>query len=359
VSARDFVRFLMRWQHVLPETRREGRRGVLAVVEQLQGFELAAGAWEPSVLSARVSGYRPEWLDALCLSGEVAWGRLSARAGAEPASEAPRRASPSRVTPITLARRDDLDWLLSATRGAWHPAAPEGLAGALAALLQEKGALFHGELARGSDAVPAEVEAALWELVSRGLVTSDGFESLRQLLGARQRTRRGASGDARDRLRRRGRVPAEGRWSRLPEPPLAEPDALAEALAEQLLARWGVVFYDLFALEGFTVSWRETLWALRRLEDRGLVRGGRFVTGFAGEQFALPGAVEALRGTRRLSAPQEPVVLSAADPLNLTGGVAPGPRVPAQSSRRIVIADGLIGEAEAPERVLRAAAPGS
>jgi ATP-dependent Lhr-like helicase len=358
VSARDFVRFLMRWQHVLPETRREGRRGVLSVVEQLQGFELAAGAWEPDVLAARVHGYRSEWLDALCLSGEVAWGRLSRESGrsaARDGGEASRRASPSRVTPITLARRDDLDWLLCAMRGAWHPAAPEGLAGALAGLLREKGALFHGELARGCDAAPAEVEAALWELVGRGLVTSDGFESLRQLLGARRRARRGASAGARDRLRRRGRVPAEGRWSHLPEPGQTEPDALAEALAEQLLARWGVVFYDLYALEDLAVSWRETLWALRRLEDRGLVRGGRFVTGFAGEQFALPGAVEALRRTRRLSAPQQPVVLCAADPLNLTGSIAPGPRIPAQSGRRIVIADGLIREAEAPERALRAA----
>ncbi|MGH0028794.1 MAG: DEAD/DEAH box helicase [Myxococcota bacterium] len=358
VTARDFVRFLLRWQHVLPETRREGRRGVLAAVEQLQGFELAAGAWEPEVLSARVAGYRREWLYALCLSGDLTRGRLSGR---EP-GEGARRGSPSRATPITLARRDDLPWLLAAMRGAAPAVEAEGPAAEIDALLRERGALFHGDLARLCDSEAGEVEAALWELVGRGRVTSDGFESLRLLLGSRQRRGAGSRMEragARDRLRRRrARAPAEGRWSRLEEPASAEPDALAEAVAEQLLARWGVVFYDLFATEGFAVSWREVLWALRRQEDRGLVRGGRFVTGFSGEQFALPGAVDALRRTRRLPATSEPLVLSAVDPLNLTGSVAPGPRVPAQASRRIVVCDGHIEEAAAPGRDARAALSG-
>jgi ATP-dependent Lhr-like helicase len=346
VTARDFVRFLVRWQHVLPDTRREGRRGVLAVVEQLQGFELAAAAWEPHVLAARVSGYRADWLDSLCLSGEVAWGRLSIR----DLPEAPARAgAPSRVTPITLARRDDLPWLLAAMRGGDCAPSGGGVAAELEELLRARGALFHGELARASGRTPEEVEAALWELVRRGAVTSDGFESLRVLLGARVASAQAPRPGSRERLRRRraARGPAEGRWSLLAAAEPLERDALCEAVAEQLLARWGVVFFDLLARENLMVTWRELLWALRRLEARGVVRGGRFVTGFAGEQFALPGAVEALRRTRRL--PDEPaVVVSAADPLNLTGGIAPGPRVPAQSGRRVEIRGGRLAEVGSP-----------
>jgi ATP-dependent Lhr-like helicase len=356
VTARDFVRFLLRWQHVLPETRREGRRGVLSVVEQLQGFELAAGAWEHRVLRARVSGYQPDMLDALCLSGEVTWGRLSVR-DVDEAGDAARRSSPSRVTPITLARRDDLPWLICAMRGSWEPTCPSGDAALeLEALLRERGALFQGELVRATGCEPAEVEAALWELVSRGLVTSDGFESLRLLLGARRRPRNGLRAGSRDRLRRRrARASADGRWSRLSESAAPEPDALAEAVAEQLLARWGVVFFDVLARENLALSWREILWALRRLEARGLVRGGRFVTGFAGEQFALPGAVDALRRTRRMPDTGEPQTLSAVDPLNLTGVITPGPRVPAVPSRRIEIRDGLVSEVAPPPAPARAA----
>jgi ATP-dependent Lhr-like helicase len=342
VTARDFVRFLLRWQHVLPDTRREGRRGVLSVVEQLQGFELAAAAWEPHVLAARVAGYRAEWLDALCLSGEVAWGRLSIRE----LPEAGRPGTPSRVTPITLSRRDDLPWLLAAMRGEAETPPGDGVPAELEAALRARGALFHGELARATGRTPQEVEAALWELVRRGAVTSDGFESLRLLLGARRTPAQAPRPGSRERLRRRraARGPAEGRWSLLAAADSIEHDALCEAVAEQLLARWGVVFFDLLARENLVVSWREILWALRRLEARGVVRGGRFVTGFAGEQFALPGAVEALRSTRRLPEDREPVVVSAADPLNLTGGIAPGPRVPAHVGRRIEIRDGRLAE---------------
>jgi ATP-dependent Lhr-like helicase len=346
VTARDYVRFLLRWQHVAPESRREGRRGTLAAIEQLQGFELAAAAWEPKVLAARVTGYRSDWLDALCLSGEVAWGRLGRREAPD-ATPSARRSAPSRVTPITLAARDDLPWLLAAHRGLEEPAPPtEPTAAALYEELARRGALFHGELARaiGAD----DVESALWELVGRGLVTSDGFESLRRLFGERRSPRTGRGAGARARLRRRpARGPSEGRWARLPEPVQPEPDELAEAVAEQLLARWGVVFFDVLARENLAISWREILLALRRLEARGLVRGGRFVTGFSGEQFALPGAVDALRRTRRLPPDGNAVVLSAVDPLNLAGILTPGARVPALASRRIEIRDGVIEEAGA------------
>ena len=346
VTAQDLMRFLLRWQRVAPGTRREGRRGALAVVEQLQGFELAAGSWEESVLPARIAGYRSEWLDALCLSGEVVWGRLVARAPSGDDGRARGGAVPSRATPITLALRDDFPWLLAATRGDAAPEPPgPGAAADLLACLQERGALFRRDLAAATGRLPVEVEEGLWDLVSRGLVAADGFHSLRSLLGARERyTRSRGRGTARGRLRRggRARLEADGRWAQLPPArPAGDADELAEAVAEQLLARWGVVFRDVLARENLTVSWRELLYALRRMEARGTVRGGRFVTGFVGEQYALPGAVEALRRTRRLPRAGECVILSGVDPLNLVGILTPGPRVPALRTRQVVYRDGL------------------
>jgi ATP-dependent Lhr-like helicase len=338
VTAQEYLRFLLSWQQVLPEARREGRRGVLAAIEQLQGFELAAGGWESAVLPARVAEYKREWLDALCLSGEVAWGRLGLRENADPA----RSGSPSRATPIALARRDDLPWLLSAVRGEGVPEAPaDGPAAELLSLLRERGALFAGELASASERSAEVVEAALWDLVARGLVSADGFEPLRLLLGTRRANAGRAAAGARARLRQR-LARAGGRWA-----PLAcadttlDRDELAEAVAEQLLSRWGVVFFDVLARESLALPWREILWALRRLEARGLVRGGRFVTGFAGEQYALPGAVEALARSRRTPRRGEPLRLSAVDPLNLAGILTPGPRIPALPNRWIVFRDGI------------------
>jgi ATP-dependent Lhr-like helicase len=348
VAAQDFLRFLLSWQQVLPESRREGRRGLLAAVEQLQGFELAAGAWETAVLPARVAEYRREWLDALCLSGELCWGRLGLCYPGLPAAGA-RQASPSRVTPIALARRDDLPWLLAALRGGAAPEPPAaGVAARLLELLESRGALFEGELAAATGRPAQEIEAALWELVSRGLVTADGFEPLRLLLGARQQAAGRTSPSARARLRRR-LARAGGRWAPLGVPDTGlDRDELAEAVAEQLLARWGVVFFDLMARESLALPWRDVLWALRRLEARGLVRGGRFVSGFSGEQYALPGAVEALARTRRTPRRGELLRLSAVDPLNLAGILTPGPRVPAVASRWIVFRDGVPVEEGAP-----------
>jgi ATP-dependent Lhr-like helicase len=350
VTAQDFIRFLLRWQRVAPDTRREGRRGVLAVIEQLQGFELAAGSWEQAVLSARVTGYRSEWLDDLCLSGEVVWGRLAVRAPASgDDAEEPGRGGlvPSRATPITLAVREDLGWLLASVRGSLRPALPgPGAARDLHACLEVRGASFFSELVAASGRLPVEVEQGVWDLVSRGLLSADGFESVRALLGSRERfaRRRPRSGARRGGLRRgaRGRVGAEGRWALLPNTEAAgDREALADAAAEQLLARWGVVFHDLLARESLTVSWRELLYSLRRMEARGTVRGGRFVTGFTGEQYALPGAVESLRRTRRLDRDGQPVRISAVDPLNLVGILTPGPRVPAVRTRAVVYRDGL------------------
>jgi ATP-dependent helicase Lhr and Lhr-like helicase len=348
VTAQDFMRFLLRWQHVAPETHREGRLGVLAVVEQLQGFEVAAGAWEDAVLRSRVVGYRGEWLDDLCLSGEVTWGRLSVRNGEE--DQAPRRSgmTPSRATPITLAIRDDLQWLLQAARGPRTPREPgPGRTGDVLEVLRRHGALFQSELATLTRRLPAEVAEALWEAVARGLVTADGFEAVRSLLYRRNVPR---AADRR-RLRRGSRgvsARSAGRWSLLPGVAATEdPDELAEALAEQLLARWGVVFRDLLARESLAVPWREVLWALRRMEARGTIRGGRFVNGFSGEQYAAPEAVDVLRSVRRLSRSGETVRISAADPLNLVGIVLPGTRVPALPTNSLTYIDGAPAPSEA------------
>src|SRR5690349_20515564 len=189
VTARDFIRFLLRWQHVTPDTRREGSRGVLAVVEQLQGFELAAGAWEKEILPARVTGYRREWLDEVCLDGGVAWGRLSVRDDSvkEDPDESPRRSgTPSRATPITMTIRDDLPWLLCAARGDRRPAepGPGGTADVLDALRQ-RGALFPHDLESLTGRLPSQVEEALWDGVARGLITADGFRAVRSLFARR------------------------------------------------------------------------------------------------------------------------------------------------------------------------------
>jgi ATP-dependent Lhr-like helicase len=343
VSARDFMRFLLRWQHLAPGTRREGRAGVLSIVEQLQGYELAAGAWENGVLAARVDGYRREWLDEACLSGLVTWGRLSVR-DAGPGEE-PRRSglTPSRATPITLTIRDDLPWLLRAARGDLVPAEPgPGRTRDVLDALRKHGALFRPDLAAAAGRLPAEVEEALWDGVARGLVTADGFRAVRSLLRrAGDRSRSPAF-----RGLRRGRAGATasaGRWSLLPAPAAGgDRDELAEAVAEQLVARWGVVLRDLAVRESLAVPWREILWAFRRMEARGTIRGGRFVTGFSGEQYAHPDAIDVLRLIRRQRPGGEEVRISAADPLNLTGIVLPGPRVPAIPARSVTYVDGAV-----------------
>jgi ATP-dependent helicase Lhr and Lhr-like helicase len=346
VTAQDFMRFLIRWQHLAPGTLREGRLGVLAVIEQLQGFELAAGAWE-DILTSRVDSYRSEWLDDLCLSGDVTWGRLSLRNG--DADETPRRSgmTPSRTTPITMVIRDDLPWLLQAARGHRTPTPPgPGRTHDVLEALKENGALFQSDLTNLTRRFPHEVEEALWDGVARGLITSDGFQAVRSLLFRRREAR---ASDRRRLRRRRSAIGGRsaGRWSLLRSPLATEDsDELAEAVAEQLLARWGVVFRDLLVRETFTVPWREVLWALRRMEARGTIRGGRFVTGFSGEQYALPDAVDMLRSVRRLERSDERVTISATDPLNLVGVVLPGPRVPAQPTNSVTFVDGATVAAE-------------
>ncbi|MBI2170292.1 MAG: DEAD/DEAH box helicase [Actinobacteria bacterium] len=312
VSQEEWLGFLERHWHAAPGTPLHGRAGVAEVIEQLQGFEWSAGEWE-KVLAGRVEGYRPEWLDDLCLSGEVAWGRLSV---VEPAAEPeeyvepePRRSgrTPSRRTPITFMLREDLPWLLQAHRGGVLPAeATAGSGRDVLDALRSHGALFHTELQQYTGRLPTEVEEGLWDGVARGILTADGFNAVRALFNARQRASRNWSRGQRSRPGSRGRRGTwrhgvEGRWTLLPSPPpVDDVTELAEKVAWQLLHRWGVVFRDVYVKERLAVPWREVLWALRRLEARGLILGGRFVTGVTGEQYALEGL--ALRPGTRLPA---------------------------------------------------------
>jgi ATP-dependent helicase Lhr and Lhr-like helicase len=347
VAPQDFMRFLLRWQGVTADTRRAGQRGLSAAIEQLQGFEAAVASWENDVLAARVAGYRPEWLDALCFSGEVVWGRLSPRSAPKVLA---RSATISRATPVTLAFRADLPWLQQALRDeAATRDDAETAAGtsALLACLQQRGALFSSELASALGVSWRDLNEALWDAVARGLVTSDGFGALRSLLQRRGQQPAAVSAP-RSRLRHGARsdLSREGRWALLPAARTSlDADALAEAVAEQLLARWGVVFADVAVRENLALPYRELAWALRRLEARGVVRGGRFVGGFVGEQYALPEAVDMLRSVRRTPHTGELVTLSACDPLNLVGSIVPGERIPAQRGRVVRLLDG----AQAPE----------
>ncbi|HET9061549.1 MAG TPA: DEAD/DEAH box helicase [Acidimicrobiales bacterium] len=338
VSTEEFVRFLLRWQHVAPGTKRQGRAGLLAVIEQLQGWELAAGAWEEHVLPARVEAYQRRWLEDICLSGEVTWGRLSLRQ----ADGRRGAATPSKATPVTFMLRSDMEWLARAKRGDAVPEEPShGPGREILDALRARGAMFATELPAVTRRLPAEVQEGLWDLVARGLITADGFGAVRSLFSSRETwARRQLAG------RRRPLRSGEGRWSLLVPHLLPAPDnttvtassgldrdELAEKVATQLLARWGVVFWELVSHEDLGVGWRDILWALRRFEARGTVRGGRFVNGFAGEQYALPEALDDLH--RRHDA--APVQLSGADPLNLSGVLLPGKRVPAIRTNSVAV----------------------
>jgi ATP-dependent helicase Lhr and Lhr-like helicase len=348
VTAQELVRFLLQWQHVAPGTQRQGRAGVLAVIDQLQGFEIPAGAWEEAVLPSRVEGYQHRWLEDLCHSGELVWGRLSPRPADAEGTTRRGSATPSRATPVTFALREDLPWLLRAARGDAVPAEPvHGAARDVLDALRARGAMFHSELRNATGRLPVEVEEGLWDLVARGIVTADGFQAVRALLSARQSWKRRQRHEQRPRAGTRRsptwREGGEGRWALLPTGGPGQDDdreALAEQVAGQLLARWGVVFWDLMARESLALPWREVVWALRRLEARGVVRGGRFVTGPAGEQYALPEAVDELRRVRRAGRDGQTVRLNGADPLNLVGIILPGARVAAVRTNAVTYVDG-------------------
>jgi ATP-dependent Lhr-like helicase len=239
--------------------------------------------------------------------------------------------------------RDDLAWLLAATRGSTCPAWPgPGRTRDVLDALTARGALFQTDLTVATGRLPGEIEDALWDGVARGLLTADGFRAVRSLFAQRSLAQTALG---RHRLRRGGQLASRtaGRWSLLPAPMAdCDPDELAEAVAEQLAVRWGVVFRDLIVRENIAVPWREVLWAFRRMEARGTISGGRFVNGFSGEQFAHPDAVAVLREIKKRPRDGETIVLSAADPLNLVGVVLPGPRIPAVATNSVSYTDGAV-----------------
>jgi ATP-dependent Lhr-like helicase len=320
VTTADYARFLYSWQHVTPASRLHGIDGTLQVIRQLEGYEIPAAAWEAQILPKRIAGYKSEYLDRLCYSGEIMWGRLSPHpALLQNDEERRRRVRPTKLAPISLFTRLDSHELLVRA-----PAEPEGLSHAAHDVLTQidrYGAPFFMEIVRGSKRLPAEVEEALWQLVAAGLVTADGFDALRSLIDAKRRL--GEKG-----LRARPRS-SGGRWTRLRgESATIDPDAFAR----RLLARWGVVFRDVTARESISPRWRDVLYALRRMEARGEIRGGRFIAAVVGEQFALPDAVEALRAVRRRQSEEPLSEISGYDPLGIVNALLPASSWPPSSN---------------------------
>jgi ATP-dependent Lhr-like helicase len=343
VAARDFLRFLLRWQRVDADARMAGPDAVDAIVGQLEGFEAPAGAWESEILSARIAEYEPSWLDDQCLAGRIAWARLKPRKGRPNGGE--RGAAPVRTTPITLLpRRHAPLWASLAPISG--PAQPSGRAQTVADCIRKHGASFFDELVDCTGLLRPQVEEALAELVALGLVNSDSFGGLRALLVPSDR-RKPAAGARRRRRTVTFGMEDSGRWAlaRRPRPAQAGPRGDAEAVehvARILLRRYGVVFWRLLEREAdWLPPWRDLLRVYRRLEARGDIRGGRFIAGFPGEQFALPEAIGMLREVRRKPPSGAWISLSGADPLNLAGILTPGPRLAALTGNRLLYRDGI------------------
>jgi ATP-dependent Lhr-like helicase len=345
VTAAQFMQWLLRWQHIAPGTQVQGERATLEILRQLQGFEIPANAWERQILARRIADYDPKWLDKLCLTGAVGWGRLSPHpATLEDSASGRRRVIPTSVAPITFFIREEADWMMPQHAASQQPEARGLSEGARQVLdfLRQRGASFFADIVRGTDKLKAEVETALWELVAAGIVTADGFDNLRSLIDPKRRAGQGSGRSARPRH-------SSGRWALLYTDQAVERNRAVEATCWMLLKRYGIVFRDLLARETNLPKWRELQVAYRRIEDRGEIRGGRFIDGFIGEQFALPVAVESLRAARKLPPMQEIITLSAADPLNLVGIIVPGDRVPAISGKIVSFRDGVaVQETEHP-----------
>ena len=344
VSLEDFQRFLAAWQRADAEHRVEGPAGVATVLDLLDGYEVAAAAWEPAVLALRVKEYTPQWLDPLCLTGRIGWGRLS------PAQYQKARAfAPLRSSPISLFAREHLpSWLeLSATPAIAHFTADTER---VLTTLAQSGAMFFSDLARLVKLLPSRVTQALGELTAQGWATADSFEGLRALLIPSEKRAPFADLARKRRHKTVTSVEFAGRWTLLRKLPTTPPEgrkngtlaseASIDAFARVLLRRYGVVFRRLLEREALSVSWFELGRWYRRLEARGEIRGGHFIEGVSGEQYALPEAIGLLRSMRKAKPSGELLVISATDPLNLLGILTPGPRVAAITSNRILLRDG-------------------
>jgi len=391
VTPAIFMRWLLDGHHLAPNTQLTGEEGVLAAVEQLEGFEAPAIEWERTLLPARIANYQPQWLDNLCLAGVLAWGRISPHpAWSAGEGTAPRRVIPTTAAPITFYLRDSFDWLHHALASKSIDEAtlnqslsPE--AQTLRALLATQGAAFTADLQRLSALTKLQTTTALWELAAAGLASADGFDQLRSMMDPRRKSATTSATPPTSLRKRTAARTTAGRWSLLSasqplstapaqnsvistggaaavERPLylssaqaasqaqaaaitlaKQTDAALDAHARILLCRYGVLFRELLAREANAPKWRDLLPILRRLEARGEIRGGRFVSGPFGEQYALPEAADSLRKarTRLASQPDEsPITVAAADPLNLAGILVPGDRIPAIPGRSVSFLNG-------------------
>ena len=372
VAPNVFMRWLLDWHHLAPQTLLTGEEGVLAAIEQLEGFEAPAVEWERTLLPARIANYDPRWLDNLCLAGVIGWGRISPHPAwlATTDASAPRRVIPTTAAPITFFLRESAEWLHHALEAKCveekvlaQSLSPE--AQQLRTLLGERGAAFTADLQRLSGLTKLQTTTALWELATAGLASADGFDQLRAMMDPRRKSAAVAQTPAVSLRKRAAARTTAGRWSLLCEPTVGLPvdsgpqasiarakqNAIAlDAHARILLCRYGVLFRDLLTRESNAPKWRDLLPVLRRLEARGEIRGGRFVSGPFGEQYALPEAVDSLRAARREAATranESPITVAAADPLNLAGITVPGERVPAVPGREVQFLNGAVVEDEA------------
>lgn len=375
VTPAVYMRWLLFWQHLAPQSQLTGEEGLLHALQQLEGFEAPAVEWERTLLPARIANYDPRWLDALCLSGTVGWGRVSPHPAWNTADgSAPRRVIPTNAAPITFYLRDTADWFAHALER--QSIEESRLAAALSpealqirTLLQQRGACFAADLQRLTTFTRQQTQHGLWELATAGLAAADGFDQLRAIMDPRRKS------TTTDTPGKRPTRNTAGRWSLLTEDttPITSDspqqaaiararrtDAALESAARMLLARYGILFRDLLVRESNAPKWRDLLNILRRLEARGEVRGGRFVTGFGGEQFALPEAVESLRASRSRDCAAV-IHVAAADPLNLAGIILPGERVSAVPGKQVSYCNGILhGEQPpAPPAKRRSPVPGT
>ncbi len=355
VPPATYMRWLLHWQHLAKNTQTTGEEGTLDALVQLEGFEAPAVEWERTLLPQRVRDYDPRFLDALCLSGAVGWGRLSPHpAWAAGDGAAPRRVIPTNMAPITFYVRESADWLApvldskcieeSKLQAALSPEAMQ-----VRDTLQQRGACFTADLQRLCTLTKPQVQTALWELATAGLASADGFDQLRAMMDPK---RKPLAAEPIANGTKRGTRATGGRWSlfdcedtsHLTAPQKARiAESALESATRVLLQRYGVLFRDLLQRESNAPRWRDLLRMLRRLEARGDVRGGRFVTGFSGEQYALPEAVESLR-LQRNTADDSTTTLAASDPCNLIGILVPGDRTAAIAGRRVHLRNGAASD---------------
>jgi ATP-dependent Lhr-like helicase len=336
----DFIRFLVRWHHLSPGTHWHGRAGLRKALTQLQGYEMAAGLWERRILPARCDEYESRWLDELSMSGELAWGRLCPPR--KDAEDLPRGATFTRAAPISLMLRENVGWLLPRDRASAE-AHCRSSASSVLETLRQRGALFQHELLSLTGSLPAQLDEALHELAALGLATADTIAAVRMISGTATERRRAEKRRRLRRLRREFSIAPSGRWSLFPGiVATVDEHQQATSWAWQLLRRWGIVFRDLLERESATPPWFALVQVFRRLEARGEIRGGRFVRGVAGEQYAMPDAVELLRSVRDEAPDGATIVAAAADPINLCGLITDEQRIASTHTNTVAIRDGRL-----------------